>query len=252
MMCKWQYMLLPVALMAAGETWKDKQIAQWTDDDARQVMTDSPWAKPATVAVDPQSGQHGGHGGGMGRGVGIGLPGMGGMGGHRGGMGYPGGTGYPGGGGTGYPDGTGYPGGSTGGQGGDRRYPNKAPDLTVRWESALPVQQAELKLRNTDAPSIDEGHYAVVVSGVPSRFASPDSRAKAKAELKREGQKAIKASDVKVLPRDDGNLVVFLFPRSKEITAQDGQVDFEAALGGLTVKQTFVLSQMTWEGKLEL
>jgi hypothetical protein len=92
----------------------------------------------------------------------------------------------------------------------------------------------------------------VVVTGVPNRFASTDSRVKPKAELKRSGQKSIKASDVKVLPRDDGNLVVFFFPRSKEISKNDGQVDFEAVMGALTVKQTFLLSPMTWEGKLEL
>jgi hypothetical protein len=250
-MWKWYFVLAPFALLAADQAWKDKQIAQWTDDDAKQVLTDSPWAKPATAAIQPSSGgQRGGRGGGMGRGVGLGIPGMGGIGGmgggRRGGMGYPGG-GYPNGGGTGS-QGTGYP----GGQGGDRGSSGKPPDLTVRWESALPVQQAELKLRNTDAPTVDESHYAIVVTGVPNRFAGPDSRVKPKGELKREGQKTIKASDVKVLPRDDGNTVVFLFPRSKEITAKDTAVDFEAVFGALSVKQTFSPSQMVWDGKLEL
>src|SRR3979490_1618779 len=104
---KRQLSLLPIfvaLLFAADEAWKNKQIAEWSEDDARQVLTDSPWAKTVKPTVDRSGHSSQGRSGGMGRGggigiggIGIGLPGMGG--GRRGGMGGPGaGGGYPGGG----------------------------------------------------------------------------------------------------------------------------------------------------------
>src|SRR6516165_11281489 len=37
-------------LMAADPVWQSKPASQWTEEDARQVLTKSPWAK-ATSAV---------------------------------------------------------------------------------------------------------------------------------------------------------------------------------------------------------
>src|SRR5262244_1791233 len=37
-------------LIAADRVWESKPTSQWTEEDARQVLTDSPWAK-ATRAV---------------------------------------------------------------------------------------------------------------------------------------------------------------------------------------------------------
>src|SRR5262249_57120942 len=104
--------LVPASLAllgAAGQPWKDKAVVDWNDDDTRQVLSDSPWAKTVQSSIDPSGGngqrsRGTGRGGGINLGgIGIGLPGMGGMG--RGGGGYPGG-GYPGG---------GYPRGGSGG-----------------------------------------------------------------------------------------------------------------------------------------
>jgi hypothetical protein len=184
--------------------------------------------------------------------------------GRRGGMGGGGigiggiGTGGGGWGGRGGNNG-GYGGGNNGGQ---RRRddddPNASSDesrrptnVTVRWESALPVQDAILKSKETGTPSIDDGHYAIAVIGVPNRIANNES-AKPKAELKREGKKTIKCSDVRVVARDRGPLVLFLFPRSQEITAQDKQISFEAHLGRMKVTQAFYLTDMQYKGKLEL
>jgi len=127
----------------------------------------------------------------------------------------------------------------------------------VRWESALPVQEAELKSRDANAPSVDEGHYAIAVLGLPTRMVGSDPqdsarRPKPQAELKRNGKKAIRPSDVRVLSRDDGPVVLFLFPRSKEITLADEQIEFGARIGPLELKQTFELTEMKYAGKLEL
>ena len=124
-------------------------------------------------------------------------------------------------------------------------------NVTVRWQSALPVQDALLKSKETGTPSIDDGHYAIVVIGVPNRIANSKS-AKPKAELKREGKKTIKSSDSRIIAGDKGAMLVFLFPRSQEITAQDKQLSFEAHIGRMHVTQSFYLSEMLYRGKLEL
>jgi hypothetical protein len=185
-----------------------------------------------------------GRGGDIGMGgVGIGLPGMGG--GRRGGMGGPGGGGYPGGGRrSGTDDGTGTD------------YNEPAP-LKVRWESAFPIREAELRARDTSAPTLDADHYAIAVYGVPSRMAGGDTKSlanqlKKQATIKRDGKKNLKPSSVEVLQRDDGPVIVYLFPRSKEITRQDKRVEFDAKIGRLQLAQSFYVDDMNYQGKLEL
>jgi hypothetical protein len=248
--CPFSLFTLSIVLLATeDQPWKGKQIAEWNDDDAKQVLTDSPWTKAVKPTID-RSSQNGQRrsGGGMGRGggiglggVGIGLPGMGGMG-RRGGMGGPGGGGYPGGGQRDDSAGTDY---------------NEPPALKVRWESAFPVREAELKARDTSAPTIDRDHYAIAVYGVPSRMASGDSQSlakqfKKKASIKRDGKKDLKPSSVQVLQREDGPVIVYLFPRSKEITRQDKRVEFDAQIGRLQFAQSFYVDDMNYQGKLEL
>ena len=252
---KWQLSLLPISvtlLFAADPTWKDKQVAEWNADDAKQVLDDSPWAKTVkpTMGRSAQnsrrrSGGGMGRGGGIGMGgVGIGLPGMGGMG-RRGGMGGPGGGGYPGG---------GRRGGTNDDTSTDR---NEPPTLKLRWESAFPIREAELKARDTSAPTLDAAHYAIAVYGVPSRMAGSDSKSLAKqlkkqAAIKRDGKKDVKPSSVEVLQRDEGPVIVYLFPRSKEITRQDKRVEFDAQIGRLQFAQSFYVDDMSYQGKLEL
>jgi len=47
-------------------------------------------------------------------------------------------------------------------------------------------------------------------------------------------------------------VVVYLFPRSKEITAHDRRIDFAAKIGRLDFSETFFSEDMTYQGKLEL
>src|ERR1700730_17789570 len=93
--------LLPISLLLFAQeepAWKNKQIAEWTQDDAQQLLSDSPWAKTITPSVNrSESDGQRGPGGSRRSGIGIGVPGIGGIGGGRRGGGYPGG-GYPGGG----------------------------------------------------------------------------------------------------------------------------------------------------------
>ncbi len=261
--------LLPVFLaftaLAAEESWKTKQIAAWTDDEARDVLKESPWVKSVTPTFKlpqqnnaRQSGMGGGRRGGMDGsgmgGIGIQLPGMGQIG-RRGssGRGYPsGGGGYPG--GDGYPNGGGYPGSRD-----NRDEPvetPEAPALTLRWETALPVRAAEMKLRDL-SPATDEKHYVLAVYGVPDRFLNanngrPEEQLKKDAVLKRDGKKDAKASSVEIIHRPEGALVLYYFPMSIEISRHDHHVEFGAQLGQMQISRFFDLEDMIWEGKLEI
>jgi hypothetical protein len=241
--------LIAAAGLAAGAdedpAWKSKQIAEWTDQDAKNLLADSPWVKSFTPTM--KSAQEGGRRGGAGRGLGgisIGLPGMGGMGGRRG-MGSPG-AGYPGGGG-------GYPGGGQSRRNDD----NEPPKLTLRWESALPVRSAELKAHGDDAPTIDDKHYAIAVYGIPDRMLVGERKKladelKKSASIKRDGKKDFKPSSVELIDRPEGPVVVYLFPTTTEISKQDRRLEFDADIGRLELTQSFFTEEMVWQGKLEL
>jgi hypothetical protein len=229
------------------DAWK-KPVPEWTVDDAHQVMTDSPWVKTTTPTMEGSGnqgqrrsggGNRGGRGGGINiGGVGIGIPGIGG----RGGGGYPGGS----------RTGGNYPSGDDG-----RTEPVTPPTLTLRWESATPIREAELRARDVDAPTVDENHYAIAVIGVPRNMIKADTRGmeadlKKQAVLKRDGKKDIKPSSVEILQRDDGPVVVFFFSRSTEISKSDRRVEFDAEIGRLKFAEPFYLEDMIYDGKLAL
>jgi hypothetical protein len=119
------------------------------------------------------------------------------------------------------------------------------------------VREAELKTKDNDAPTLDQDHYAIAVYGLPSKAVSGDAKhvadqLKKKASIKRDGKKDLKPSSVEVLQRDDGPVVVYLFPRSTEITKEDRRAEFDGQAGRLQFSQSFFLDEMTYQGKLEL
>jgi hypothetical protein len=232
MLSRREVLALPacLALLIAGDqAWRDKKIAEWSEEDARQVLDESPWAKTVTPAIDRSQKRNGGMG--RGGGIGIGLPGIGTV--RRGGRG----GGFPG----GEPDAGVSP----------------PASLRLRWESALPVRGAELKAREINAPAVDEDHYAIAVYGLPSRMVSGREEAlsndlKKQAALKRQGKKDLKPSSVEILQRDDGPVILYSFLRSEEITRKDNRVEFQAQIGDLKLTQEFVVDEMVFQGRLEL
>jgi hypothetical protein len=239
------------ALFATGgQPWKDKPVSDWTEEEAKEVLAESPWAKTVHPTMDSSNDGQRQQRRGMGRGGGIGIGGIG--------IGLPGGIGrrYPGGGyptGGGNPGG-GYPGGPNGG--GNTSY-ETPPVLKLRWESAQPIREAELKARETNAPTVDEGDYALAVYGVPDRMLSGDDKnitdqLKKQAVIKREGKKDWKPSRVRLLRRDDGPVLVYLFPRTTEITKQDKRIEFKAKIQKLEFTQPFYVEDMIYRGKMEL
>jgi hypothetical protein len=228
-----------VMLMAADSPWKTKPTAQWTEEDATQVLTKSPWAKVVTAGVARRQSEDELREGGQ--------------------MGQPKGVGYdnvdPAGSGPKLPTNIGEI--FTGSDSRSARSMVQAITLRLRWESALPVRLAELKSREIEPPTLEGDGYRIAVYGIPSGNFKGDPKKlgdplKELAVLKREGKKDVKPLSVEVFQRSDGVAVVYLFPLSAEITRKDGRLEFEAHIGRIVVAQTFNLGEMEFQGKLEL
>jgi hypothetical protein len=231
--------------------WATKQTAEWSQDEAQQVLSDSPWAKSVVPSVIRGNPNNNGYNQAppMRRRGGFGFPGQG----------YPGG-GYPGGGG-GYPGNQYPPQNRPAPANDDSTRDQPPPKLTLRWESALPVRAAELKTRDVNAPTLeDENHYALAVYGIPANMVSGDAKqladeAKKKASLSRDNKKDMKPTSVQVLRREDGPVVLFLFQRPKSakeaIGKDDRRVEFDAQIGKLSVSQAFYVEDMVFQGKPE-
>ena len=239
--------ILPVflALLTAAAddepAWRSKQIADWSVEDSNQVLFDSPWAKTFTpILTAPQD--SGRRPGGIGRELGeVGRDAIG--------LAIPGIAGRRA---TGASQGGESPAGQSTGSSS-----SEPPKLTLRWESAMPVRTAELKVHDNNAPDVDESHYAIAVYGIPDRMIEGDLQKLAdqlrnEASLKRDGKKDFKPSSVKVFDMAAGRVVLYLFPMSNEITQADHRVEFTAKIGRLDLDQSFLLDNMVWQSRLEL
>jgi hypothetical protein len=124
----------------------------------------------------------------------------------------------------------------------------------VRWASASTVRAAEKKLGDLDAPATDDKYYTIVVYDIPtpSRM-NIESELKGIASLKREHKKDIKPSRVIVVRKDETLAdVIYQFRRSEEITNKDSYVGFAAQIERLVLWQVFYPQQMQVQGRLEL
>jgi hypothetical protein len=226
---------IAVVLIAAEPVWK-KPIPSWTEEDARQILTSSPWSKGVTAAIAPLPTEaQRREGGEMGELHGIGYDGV--------------------------DDGKPRPAlptslfGKSSEPGPAPRPPNGIR-LLVRWESALPVRAAELKSRQDAAPTPSEGGYIIAVYGIPGSFFGDPKRLgnplKNLAVLQHGEKKGVKPFGAEVYQLESGAAVVYTFPGSEEIGEQDGPVTFIAHIGRLQVSQTFQLAEMQYDGKLQL
>jgi hypothetical protein len=225
-------------LIAADPVWKSKPADQWTEEDAKQVLANSPWARQVSAVITRrltedqlrEAGQ-------MGQPRTVGNVGV-----------DPKGSGP-----TVSPN-------VFSGRGGDDRSPRSLPQsitLKLRWESALPIRLAELKSHEVEPPTSQDDGYSIAVYGVPGGDFKGDPTKlgeplKNLAALKREGKKDVRPITVEVFLRENGVVVVYLFPLSAEITKKDRRIQFEAQIGRIVVTQDFELSEMEFVGKLEL
>jgi hypothetical protein len=228
-------LLLTAALFIAADlssaedvSWKDKPIPQWTVEDAKQVLADSPWVKVVTPQnvrdLSPDERREGGN---MEASVGhgVGLAGIGLLGPRRQAEALA------------------------------RAHYKPTPNaVVVRWESARPVRAAEQKVNEPDVPAVDNDHYAIVVYNIltPKRY-NLARELKGIAFIKRDTKKDLKPSHVDILRQDDGTAtIVYLFPRKVEITKKDARLLFVAQIGRLFVSEFFYTDQMQLQGQLEL
>jgi hypothetical protein len=157
-------------------------------------------------------------------------------------------------------------------------------NVTVRWQSAVPVQQALLRQGSLSA---DEGKtladasqkdYIITVVGfrMPNRRSrsggidtsdSSDqdrdrdtkssndelrSRYMDAARLVPRGKSPIFAEDVQFEGPNGAGEIRFLFPKTKAISADDKEVVFEFESQGVKLEHKFRLSDMNYQGKLAL
>jgi len=226
----------PAALLiAADPEWQTKPVANWTEDDAQQILEHSPWAKVVVAGIARrQTEDERREGGNMGQPTGVGYDGVD----DRNIIfNNPGNPFTP----------------------GDAPPPPKNPliRLLVRWESALPIRAAELKARQAAPPTLSDDGYTIAVYGVPFSTAKGDPASlgkplKESAALRREGKRDVRPSSVEVFQLEHNMIVVYRFPLSAEISKKDDIVEFVALIGRLQVSQHFLVGAMQFQGKLEL
>jgi hypothetical protein len=226
-----------LTLLGAVPPWISKPVPAWTPDDARLLLTDSPWAKTVNAAVAPlETEDQRREGGQMGQEHGLGYDGL-----------------------------------------ADDRpriqplhgvldivkpeapapQPSQSIALQLRWESALPIRVAELKSGPGNIPAFAGQGYLLAVYGIPRvrAYLAPDSLTellRKQAFLRREGQADVKPSSVEVIQSDDGIVVLYRFPLSAEVSVHDRRIEFNARIGRITISQSFKLEEMLFQGKLEL
>ena len=241
-------LLLCVLPSFAEDFWKTKPYTEWTEKELKKMLTNSPWAKEVAAGMQPSGG-----GGGMSKGGG-GRKGGGGGGGGMGGGGEAGGEGGGGGGGMG--------GGGGGGGGG-------APALMakIRWQTALPVKQALMKMKfgaeaatSTQAQQLltsTDDVYLIVVEGLPQRMAQMggarlQENLKKSTMLKRGDKAPILPTQIEVGVADKMVLVYYAFPKTDAIVLEDKDVEFISKVGPMEFKKKFKLADMVMGGKLTL
>jgi hypothetical protein len=216
--------LFTFCLMAA-DFWQ-KPYTEWADKDVQKMITNSPWAHTASVAMpgptggaaDIVSGGGGGGRGGGGGGADAPIPGV------------------------------------------------RESEVVARWQSAMPIRQAFVRLKfgaeagkSDDAQKIldrEETSYELVLSGPMQPFlrGKPEDIPKNLSEvtsLSAKG-KEVKPTSIEVGKPGKTMDILIAFPKSMPFTADDKDVEFSTKLGTATVKIKFHLKDMVYNGKLEM
>lgn len=214
--------------LASRAFWNDTPIPQWSEEEAKQLLADSPWVKNVQLdIVRNLSMFERRDGGDMNAGI---------------------------------PSGFGL---ATAGLLGDWREVEALEHahalaglgtVTVRWESAFPVRDAALKVGETDVPGWVGDYYAIAIHDIQLPFRwNIGNQLKGVSYLMRDMKKDLKPFRVVVLPETDGlATIVYLFPRSAEIGKHDRMLGFIAQIGRLFVYANFVPEDMQVQGEPQL
>jgi len=220
---------LVIAFFSAGllppaekDSWKIKPIASWTEDEAAQILSSSPWVKSIKPdLLHQQSEFERRDGGNMGMAGGLGFDGI----------------------------------GDQESEFASRRV-GPVPTLVLRWETALPIREARRKTHAVEPPAGGADAYVLAVYGVPGgpltgppvKLGKPLQR---QAVLRRAGKKDVKPLRVEVFPGPDGPIIVYEFPRTMEISKGERNLYFAAVIGRLSIVQAFDTEAMRFEGNVE-
>lgn len=221
---------LAATSLCAADFWQQKKYTQWTDKEVRQVLNNSPWARPVSIRIS-----------------GSNLPSAAGRG-RRG----------PGTAGITDASMTGLGSSDSGGSG----EMEKSVMAVVCWRTALPVKQATARLRfgneveaSPDAARLlnrEESNYVITITGLPPTAlrAKPDA-IKSGTFLKVKGKDPIPVTDVRA-ERDQNRINLYLiFPRTP-IELSDQEVEVEMKAGIIDIHRKFKLKEMVVDGKLQM
>jgi hypothetical protein len=213
--------------LLAGDGWRRKPPEQWTEEDAREVLTDSPWAKRVKVRYLESPGRSGSS-------TQWPVPGR-----------NPGGTTPPIG---------GPPVGGGGGPGGVRT----ASEIVVRWQSAPAVRLAFSKLGIDDPPGLQRAGDAHVIAALAVPEMGPDMRDADDSSLLnrlRDGARLLVGNKRSVIPErvrvaqtTEGLMVFFIFPKNELGPLPDEKLKLVARIGSAQISADFKPGNMKLKG----
>jgi hypothetical protein len=239
---------LSVCLFGA-DFWQSKPFTDWSDKDVQKMIESSPWAKSISIPIGSEGPRPGGaRRGSMGesdspaRSSSMGEDPMGNAGGGRGGRNRDGDSGVG--------------------------EPVATTLVVVRWQTALPVKQALVKMKyGAEVSTSEEAKkilaadastaYVIAITGIGSSMVRGDAEAIKKdliehTSLAVKGKDEIKPADIQLGRAPKGIEVYFVFPKKVEFSLDDKDVEFATKLGPATIKQKFRLKDMVYNGKLAL
>lgn len=213
---------------ASKEFWNEKPPSQWTDEEREELLTKSPWAK------EPSTNYNGGAGAAPSRSASASRS-------RRGSYGSSGSTGARG----------------ASDSGADPRMPGHFRSV-VRWESALPIREANYN-QSKDDPAAN--YILKAIGDLPmlqpnndeseTEYAHRLDMLKQYTKLEKKGE-PIYLTNLRYEGKGNDAGALFYFVRNDLITLKDGTVTFVTKLGPIEVKVKFTLHDMLYQGKLEL
>ena len=224
---------LLILVPASAAEWDQKVFPDWSDRAVLRLLTGSPWSKPRTVQFNWRKKEEKFDyktipGADHNRDIGISPVG---------GIGAP-----------------------------KSHLPDKA-DVLLRWSNALPMRQAKAlyQLRDEKLPAsklnkligVPELNYVLEIFGLPAEIAykgteSIEALLMQSAVLKTTTGRTIKP--VKVQVTTSGLLLkIFVhFPKSAAVSLADRELQFTADMQLFQIKEIFKLSEMVYQGSLDL
>ena len=136
--------------------------------------------------------------------------------------------------------------------------------LNITWVSSLPIKQAMLKSRFDEGDAVarsaqeilnsEEGNYIVVLTGLPLAIARSVYNPE---KLKQSSLNVDKKSPIQLAGADfdphGGNVdVIFVFPKTSPITAEDMEVEVFLNFDRFQIRRKFSVKDMMYKGKLEM